>query len=398
MNKTNERVGNITVFDGGDPSANFNYLMKRIEENLKLNKKCVVVKHVEEGRDTGKKQHMTDDNSSPAVIRTSDLSAISSELAKYDVIGIDEGDLFGDISALCDGMANHGKVVFVTGNKNGNKSKSFLNVIPVAEDVKLCSNCGGEGNATSSNVKTRGSHARFKKDGRLELFLGCMFSGKTTEMLKTMNDYENKGYKGLVVKHPIDTRYKTKKQCVSQNDKYSHDAIVSKRLFVILDKARDCDVVGIDEGQFFDDIAVICQRLKEAGKIVLVAALDGTYERKPFNNILDVVPIADKTEKRRGSKCDGCKGDGREGVAAFSFCISPGKGKVIIGAKDKFVPLCRRCYFKRVWSQRIQLLGLFFPVLRYTLLSSREEGHSKASPPSLTNGSMADLAPNRGSK
>jgi len=346
---------------------------------------------------------MTDDNSSPAEIRTSDLSAISSELDKYDVIGIDEGDLFGDISVLCDDMANHGKIVFVTGNKNGNNSKSFLNVIPVAEDVMLCSKCGREGNATSSNDKTHGSCTGFENDGRIELFFGCMSSGKTTKMLEKIIEFEGKGVKCLVVKNPCDTRDKDQNKCKSKKKHGpSHAAFVSDNVSEIVNAANDCRVVGIDEGQFFDNIAEICQSLKKEGKIVLVAALDGNYERKPFKKILDVVPIADMTEKQHGSPCKDCEGDGREGVAAYSYLISSGNGQahsgdqLIIGDGDKFVPVCRRCYFRRVWLQCIQWLCLFF--IFFPLLSSREEGHSKASPPSLTNGSMADQAPNRGSK
>ena len=55
---------------------------------------------------------------------------------------------------------------------------------------------------------------------------------------------------------------------------------------------KDYDVVGIDEGQFFPDIVKFCDEAANKGKIVVVAALDGTFERKPFGNIVDLVSFA----------------------------------------------------------------------------------------------------------
>ena len=51
-------------------------------------------------------------------------------------------------------------------------------------------------------------------------------------------------------------------------------------------------MVGIDEGQFFPDVVKFCETAANLGKTVLVAALDGTFERKPFGNIIDLVPFA----------------------------------------------------------------------------------------------------------
>ena len=57
------------------------------------------------------------------------------------------------------------------------------------------------------------------------------------------------------------------------------------------------DVVAVDEGQFFNDIVGVCERLANEGKIVIVAALDGTFQRKPFGNILNLVPLAERLTK-----------------------------------------------------------------------------------------------------
>lgn len=61
--------------------------------------------------------------------------------------------------------------------------------------------------------------------------------------------------------------------------------------------AQNYDVVGIDEGQFFSDIVDFCEVLANMNKIVVVAALDGTFERKPFGNIINLIPLAEKVSK-----------------------------------------------------------------------------------------------------
>ena len=60
----------------------------------------------------------------------------------------------------------------------------------------------------------------------------------------------------------------------------------------IKEKAINYDVVAIDEGQFFLEIVDFCEELANLGVIVLVAALDGTFQRKPFGNIINLLPIA----------------------------------------------------------------------------------------------------------
>ena len=57
-------------------------------------------------------------------------------------------------------------------------------------------------------------------------------------------------------------------------------------------KSREFDVVAIDEGQFFTDIVEFCEELADFGVVVMVAALDGTFQRKPFGNILNLLPLA----------------------------------------------------------------------------------------------------------
>lgn len=69
------------------------------------------------------------------------------------------------------------------------------------------------------------------------------------------------------------------------------------KLKTIKEEAMKADVVGIDEGQFFEDIVEFAEDLANAGKVVIVAALDSTFQRKPFGNIINLVPLSEKVIK-----------------------------------------------------------------------------------------------------
>ena len=102
-------------------------------------------------------------------------------------------------------------------------------------------------------------------------------------------------------------------------------AVKTNSLNDIYDRAREFDVVAIDEGQFFEEIAEVAERLANAGVIVVVAALDGTFQRRPFGNILLLVPLAEQMTKL-SAVCVEC---GKE--AAFTKRIIESEEVEIIG-------------------------------------------------------------------
>ena len=103
---------------------------------------------------------------------------------------------------------------------------------------------------------------------------------------------------------------------------------------------EDYDVVGIDEGQFFPDVVPWAEEMANTGKVVVVAALDGTFQRKPFGDILSLVPLAEEVTKLK-AVCMNCFEE-----AAFSKRItSEDEGKVeVIGGADKYMAVCRACF------------------------------------------------------
>ena len=98
-------------------------------------------------------------------------------------------------------------------------------------------------------------------------------------------------------------------------------------------------VIGIDEGQFFLDVVEFADRVANMRKVVLVAGLDGTFERKNFNRILELIPMAEIINKLK-AVCMSCGED-----AAFTKRLASDDKRIeVIGGADKYMAVCRMCY------------------------------------------------------
>lgn len=179
-----------------------------------------------------------------------------------------------------------------------------------------------------------------KFTGKIEVIIGPMFAGKTTLLIKTMKEYQENKRECLVLNHCLDARYSPKDFLISHNN----EKIKAKKIYSINDIIQDksylnCDVVGIDEGQFFNDIVEGCEFLANEGKIVYVSGLEGNYLRKPFNKFINLIPMAENVI-RLHSVCVKC------GVpASFTKRIIESKEEIFVGEENAYQPLCRRCYF-----------------------------------------------------
>lgn len=172
--------------------------------------------------------------------------------------------------------------------------------------------------------------------GNIQLIFGPMFSGKTTELMRRVERYQVAKRKCLLVKHSADTRYSTH-NIAAHNGRQAAACACSLLTGIAV---SDYDVIGIDEGQFFSDLVAFCEQAANAGKIVIVAALDGTYQRKPFGNVLDLVPLAESVVKLN-SVCMRCCAD-----AAFTKRLGTEQGDIDIGGADKYAAVCRKCFFQ----------------------------------------------------
>ena len=174
-------------------------------------------------------------------------------------------------------------------------------------------------------------------EGKIELILGPMFSGKSTRLIELMRKYVYKAKKTIMVKYYADQRYSQKSEVVT-HDLIKYDSINCKILRNSFDTFKEYDVIGIDEGQFFADLVEVCEELALMGKIVLIAALNGDFRMEPFPVIQRIIAKADKIKLLK-AYCFNCHKD-----AKFSLRIVQSNETVLIGAGESYKPACKECH------------------------------------------------------
>jgi len=173
--------------------------------------------------------------------------------------------------------------------------------------------------------------------GSIEVITGSMFSGKTEELIRRLRRAQLAGLRVEIFKPAIDKRY-SDTRVVSHDEKSISSTPVDNALSIIL-LAGDCDVVGIDEAQFFDDSLVdFCNKLADDGKRVVVAGLDMDFMARPFGPMPALMAVAEYVTKVHAI-CTRCGS-----LAQYSHRKIPVEQQVLLGEKDVYEPLCRKCY------------------------------------------------------
>ncbi|XP_064479734.1 thymidine kinase, cytosolic-like isoform X2 [Ornithodoros turicata] len=166
-----------------------------------------------------------------------------------------------------------------------------------------------------------------------------MFSGKTTELMRRMKRYQLANHNCVLVKYARDCRYDNENICT--HDRQAMPAVKSTSLRDTAFNTDEVRVFGIDEGQFFPDVVEFAEEMAQLGKVVIIAALDGTYQRKGFTNILELVPLSESIIKLT-AVCMICYSD-----AAYTKRLGYETEVEVIGGADKYMAVCRKCYFKK---------------------------------------------------
>ncbi len=182
-----------------------------------------------------------------------------------------------------------------------------------------------------------GSRPERERSGWIEVISGCMFSGKTEELIRRLNRAIIAKQRVEIFKPVIDKRYH-QEQIVSHNEKAIRSTPVdfANDIFLL---AGDCDVVGIDEAQFFDQsIVEVCNTLANNGKRIIVAGLDMDYEGKPFGPMPHLLAIAEFVTKVHAI----CAQTGE--LASFSFRLSDNDSQVMLGEKGEYEARSRRAF------------------------------------------------------
>jgi len=175
------------------------------------------------------------------------------------------------------------------------------------------------------------------RKGCIEVVAGCMFSGKTEELIRRLKRAKIARLKVEIFKPSIEQRY-DEVQIVSHDSNSIQSTPVPASANILL-LGHDVDVIGIDEAQFFDDqLPYVCETLANGGARVIVAGLDMDYLGKPFGCMPHLLAIADFVTKVHAI-CMTC-GD----LATHSHRIVKDDSLILLGEKDSYIPLCRTCF------------------------------------------------------
>jgi len=174
--------------------------------------------------------------------------------------------------------------------------------------------------------------------GWIEVITGPMFSGKSEELIRRITRYDLARVRTQTFKPALDTRYAVSQ--VVSHSRLTTPATSVQNSDELLRAVRDrTNVVGIDEGQFFDDgLIEVATMLAAAGKQVIVAGLDNDYLGRPFEPIPSLILRAEYVTKAL-AVCHRCGGPG-----LYTQRVVQSDELVVLGATGAYEARCRRCY------------------------------------------------------
>lgn len=181
--------------------------------------------------------------------------------------------------------------------------------------------------------------------GWIEVICGSMFSGKTEELIRRLKRAKIAKQRVEIFKPLIDTRY-DETMVVSHDDNQIPSTPVPAAANIRL-LADGCDVVGIDEAQFFDDeIVAVCNDLANKGVRVVVAGLDMDFKGNPFGPMPNLMATAEYVTKVHAI----CKRTGN--LANYSHRIANGESLVLLGENQEYEPLSRAAFHKVIQEEK----------------------------------------------
>jgi thymidine kinase len=192
-----------------------------------------------------------------------------------------------------------------------------------------------------------------------------MFSGKTTKIIEKYNKFKFLNIKTMIINHSSDIRYND--NSITNHDLNSIPSIMVNKLFYINDndelynKFKSCDVILIDEGQFFPDLYEWVKYVVDNyNKKIYISGLDGDINRNKFGHIIDLVPLCDKITKLK-SLCSICK-NGTKAIFTIktrennnskqNININNEGNTILVGGVETYRATCRRCYLH--YSEKIK--------------------------------------------
>lgn len=183
--------------------------------------------------------------------------------------------------------------------------------------------------------------------GWIEVICGSMFSGKTEELIRRLKRAQFAQQKVEIFKPAIDVRYDEEKVVSHDSNEIQSTPVPAAANIPLL--AADCQVVGIDEAQFFDDeIVTVCNDLANRGIRVIVAGLDMDFKGNPFGPMPALMATAEYVTKVHAV----CTRTGN--LAQFSYRKGKNDKVVMLGEQQEYEPLSRGAYYKAMLEQKLK--------------------------------------------
>ena len=196
----------------------------------------------------------------------------------------------------------------------------------------------------NKNTKEVESMYNQYQEGWLEVICGCMFAGKTEELIRRIHVLSFAKKEIIVFKPKIDDRY-SETEIVSHAGTHIPCVVIEKAKDILKYVKDSTDVVAIDEVQFFDrDVIAVCEYLADKGVRVMVAGLDQDFRGEPFGVIPELLTHAEFVTKLT-AVCAKCGAPATRTQRLVNGKPAPfDQDVVMIGAKDHYEPRCRHCH------------------------------------------------------
>ena len=183
--------------------------------------------------------------------------------------------------------------------------------------------------------------------GWIEVICGSMFSGKTEELIRRLKRAQFARQRVEIFKPALDTRYDEEMVVSHDSNEIRSTPVPAAANIPIL--ADGCDVVGIDEAQFFDDeIVRVCNDLANKGVRVIVAGLDMDFKGNPFGPMPNLMATADYVTKVHAV----CTRTGN--LAQYSYRKAKSDSLVLLGEVEEYEPLSRAAYYKAMERDKVR--------------------------------------------
>ncbi|PKA82986.1 thymidine kinase [Ulvibacter sp. MAR_2010_11] len=190
--------------------------------------------------------------------------------------------------------------------------------------------------------------------GWIEVICGSMFSGKTEELIRRLKRAKFARQRVEIFKPNVDVRYDEDKVVSHDSNEIRSTPVPAAANIPIL--ADNCDVVGIDEAQFFDDeIVKVCNDLANRGVRVIVAGLDMDFKGNPFGPMPALMATAEYVTKVHAV----CTRTGN--LANYSYRKAKSDDLVLLGETDEYEPLSRAAYFKAMLREKVNKIEVKDP-------------------------------------